>query len=186
MLPFSRAIVELGGLERVYLLITIAKFDVNHDGGISQSEFESARITGEKCVSNAVAGCANFAIIAALLFSGAHALTIGRPKPFAPDPSSVEAFGEDVTTVVIWCAYGLNVLAQSLALGIIITSIFMRQLLCNTLPSMISKLVFLLDTNTLSNLAMACTWLVFCLLGVVVLGGFLSEPVRTLSLAPIP
>ena len=186
MMPFSRAIVELGGLERVYLLITIAKFDVNHDGGISQQEFESARITGEKCVSNAVTGCANFAIISALLFSGAHALTIGRPKPFAPDPSSVEAFGEDVTTVVIWCAYGLNVLAQSLALGIIITSIFMRQLLCNTLPSMISKLVFLLDTNCLSNLAMASIWLVLCLLGVVVLGGFLSEPVRTLSVAPNP
>ena len=77
-------------------------------------------------------------------------------------------------------------LAQSLALGIIITSIFMRQLLCNTLPSMISKLVFLLDTNCLSNLAMASIWLVFCLLGVVVLGGFLSEPVRTLSVAPNP
>ena len=67
MMPFSRAIVELGGLERVYLLITIAKFDVNHDGGISQTEFESARITGEKCVSNAVTGCANFAIISALM-----------------------------------------------------------------------------------------------------------------------
>ena len=122
MAPFSRSIVELGGLERVYLLIMIAKFDVNRDGGISRTEFETARVAGEKCVSNAVTGCANFAIISALLFSGAHALTIGRPKPFAPDASSVDAFGEEVTTVVIWCAYGLNVLAQSLALGIIITS----------------------------------------------------------------
>ena len=122
MAPFSRSIVELGGLERVYLLTMIAKFDVNRDGGISRSEFETARVAGEKCVSNAVTGCANFAIISALLFSGAHALTIGRPKPFEPDADSVDAFGEEVTTVVIWCAYGLNVLAQSLALGIIITS----------------------------------------------------------------
>ena len=75
-----------------------------------------------RCVSNAVTGCANFAVISALLFGGAHALTLGRPKPFAPDASSVEAYGEEVTTVAIWCAYGLNVLAQSLALGIIITS----------------------------------------------------------------
>jgi hypothetical protein len=83
-----------------------------------------------RCVSNAVTGCANFAVISALLFGGAHALTLGRPKPFAPDASSVDAFGEEATTIAIWCAYGLNVLAQSLALGIIITSIFMRQLLC--------------------------------------------------------
>lgn len=186
-MPFSRSIVELGGLERAYLLIVIARFDLNRDGKISRQEFESARVQGEKCVSNAVTGCANFAVISALLFGGAHALTLGRPKPFAPDPSSVEAYGEEVTTVAIWCAYGLNVLAQSLALGIIITSIFMRQLLCNTLPSMISKLVFLLDTNTLSNLAMACTWLVICLLGVVVLGGFLSSPTYgLLSLLILP
>ena len=26
------------------------------------------------------------------------ALTLGRPKPFAPDPSSVEAYGEEATT----------------------------------------------------------------------------------------
>ena len=93
MMPFSRAIVELGGLERVYLLITIAKFDVNHDGGISQQEFESARITGEKCVSNAVTGCANFAIISALLFSGAHALAIGRPNIQHPRLCWVDAAG---------------------------------------------------------------------------------------------
>ena len=66
MAPFSKAIVELGGLERVYLLIMIARFDMNRDGSISQQEFESARIQGEKCVSNAVTGCANFAIISAL------------------------------------------------------------------------------------------------------------------------
>ena len=78
-------------------------------------------------------------------------LTLALPLPLTL------AHTNQVTTVAIWCAYGLNVLAQSLALGIIITSIFMRQLLCNTLPSMISKLVFLLDTNTLSNLAMART-----------------------------
>lgn len=188
MKPFSRSIVELGGLERAYLLIIIARFDVNRDGKISKQEFESARIQGDKCVSNAVTGCANFAVISALLFGGAHALTLGRPKPFAPDASSVDAFGEEATTIAIWCAYGLNVLAQSLALGIIITSIFMRQLLCNTLPSMISKLVFLLDTNTLSNLPMACTWLVMCLVCVVVLGGFLSAPTYgflSLSILPI-
>ena len=46
MAPFSRSIVELGGLERVYLLIMIAKFDVNRDGGISRSEFETERVAG--------------------------------------------------------------------------------------------------------------------------------------------
>ena len=49
--------------------------------------------------------------------------------------NSTMAILTQVTTVVIWCAYGLNVLAQSLALGIIITSIFMRQLLCKRLST---------------------------------------------------
>ena len=67
--------------------------------------------------SDHVLRSANFAIISALLFGAAHAITMGRPKPFAPDEKTVEAYGEDVTTVVVWCAYGLNVMAQSLALG---------------------------------------------------------------------
>lgn len=132
MTPFTREVVRIGGAERVYLLVTMARFDINRDGQISHEEYAMSRIAGEKCVSNAIAGCANFAIISALLFGASHALTMGRPKPFAPDPKTIEEYGEDATTVAIWFAYGLNVIAQSLALGIIVTSIYIRQLLANT------------------------------------------------------
>ena len=137
--------------------------------------------------SDHVLRSANFAIISALLFGAAHAITMGRPKPFAPDEKTVEAYGEDVTTVVVWCAYGLNVTAQSLALGIVTSSIYIRQQLTNTLPSVISQLVFLSENNVLSNLGIATTLLVACLVCLVCLGGFLSVPTYgLLSLMILP
>ena len=42
--PFTREIITLGGLERVQLLITIARFDINGDGSIDQAEFSSSNI----------------------------------------------------------------------------------------------------------------------------------------------
>ena len=176
LIPFTRRIVSLGGVERVHLLIVIARFDINQDGQISESEYAIAQQMGEKAVAMGIQGCANFAIISALLFGATHLTTIGRPKPFAPDEESIDDFGETATKTTIWVAYALNVCAQSLALGIIVTSIYIRQLLCNSLPSTISKLVLLSDTNVLSNLATACTWMLACLVWMVTIGGFLSVP----------
>ena len=73
-------------------------------------------------------------------------------------------------------ARALQVLAETLALSIIITSIFIRQLLCNALPSVISKLVFLSDTNVLANMATCATWVLAAIVWIVGLGGWLSVP----------
>ena len=175
-LPFTASIIHMGGLERVHLLLAIARFDINGDGMIDDAEYDLARMQGEKFVGNAVNGCANFAIISALLFGATHLSTIGRPRPFTASEESIADFGEDTTTQVMWVLYTLNVLAQSLALGIIVTSIYSRQLLCNTLPSVMSKMVFLAETNLLSNMGAACTWMIASLVYVVVLGGFISVP----------
>ena len=174
--PFTREIITLGGLERVQLLITIARFDINGDGSIDEAEFNSSRTSGEKCVANAVAGCANFAIISALLFGATHLTTIGRPIPWHPSPDTEEEFGPIKIHICMWTIYGLNVLAETLALSIIITSIFIRQLLCNALPSVISKLVFLSDTNVLANMATCATWVLAAIVWIVGLGGWLSVP----------
>ena len=174
--PFTGAIIHIGGLERVHLLLAIARFDINGDGMIDNAEYELARQQGEKFVSNAVGGCANFAIISALLFGATHLSTIGRPKPFAASDEAVAKFGEATSTQVMWVVYTLNVLAQSLALGIIVLSIYSRQLLCNTLPSVMSKMAFLAETNLLSNMGAACTWMIASLVYVIVLGGFISVP----------
>ena len=56
MVPFTREIVRMGGAERVYLLVTIARLDLNRDGIITQEEYNLSRVAGERCVSNAVAG----------------------------------------------------------------------------------------------------------------------------------
>ena len=52
MVPFTREIVRLGGSERVYLLVTLARFDINKDGIITPQEYEMSRVMGEKCVPN--------------------------------------------------------------------------------------------------------------------------------------
>lgn len=174
--PFTRTLMCMGGLERVQLLLTIARFDANGNVEIDQTEFDAARVQGEKCIANAVAGCGNFAIISALLFGATHMVTIGRPGPFKAHQDSIDAFGEGVTTPAVWACYALNVCAQSLALASIIISIYMRQLLCNSLPSMMSKLVFLSDTNVLSLLATGTTWMIACLVWLVTVGGFISSP----------
>ena len=185
--PFTGAIIHIGGLERVHLLLAIARFDINGDGMIDDAEYDLARLQGEKFVANAVNGCANFAIISALLFGATHLSTIGRPNPFEASEQAVAEFGKSTTTRVMWVVYTLNVTSQSLALGIIVTSIYSRQLLCNTLPSVMSKMVFLAETNLLSNMGVACTWMIASLVYVVVLGGFMSVPsCARLAMAPSP
>jgi hypothetical protein len=110
------------------------------------------------------------------LFGATHVVTIGRPVPFDPDPLSIEKLGEFNTTVMVWVAYGCNVTGQILALSIIVVSVFTRQLLSNALPSVVSKLLFIADTNVLANLGTAVTWLMACVAWVVTLGGGLAVP----------
>ena len=174
--PFTREMVNLGGLERVQLLIVISRFDIDGDGDIDEAEFEISRKEGEKAITNAIAGCQNFAIISALLFGATHLANIGRPVPFKADQSSVDEFGEQEMDIVMWVIYVLNVVAETLALSIMITSIFIRQLVSNALPSVISKLAFLSDTNILSNMATLVTWMLAAIVWVVTLGGFPAVP----------
>lgn len=177
MLPaFTQKLVDIGGVERAYLLISIARFDLDADGQLDVEEFNRFRISGEQIVNNAITGCANFAIISALLFGATHMTTMGRPTPFDPDPLSIEKLGERNTTIMIWVAYACNVFGQILALSVICVSVFTRQLLSNTLPSVVSKLLFLSDTNVLANLGTAVTWLMACVAWVVTLGGCLAVP----------
>ena len=82
-------------------------------------------------MANAVQACANFAIISALLFGASHNINIGRPKPYEAGHDE----HEEETLIIMWVLYGLNVLAEALALSTIICSIFIRQLVSNALPT---------------------------------------------------
>jgi len=183
--PFTREMINLGGLERVQLLIVISRFDIDGDGDIDEQEFEISRKEGEKAITNAIAGCQNFAIISALLFGATHLANIGRPVPFKADPASVDEFGEAEMDIVLWVIYCLNVLAETLALSIMITSIFIRQLVSNALPSVISKLAFLSETNILSNMATLVTWMLAAIVWVVTLAGFTAVPTHGFASAGV-
>lgn len=77
--------------------------------------------------------------------------------------------------------YSLNILAETLALSIMINSVFMRQLLNSALPSVMSKLVFLADTNLLSATATLTTWMLAAIVWVVALGGLRMSEERACS-----
>jgi len=183
--PFTREMINLGGLERVQLLIVISRFDIDGDGDIDEQEFEISRKEGEKAISNAIAGCQNFAIISALLFGATHLANIGRPVPFKAYQASRDEFGDTEMDIVLWVIYCLNVLAETLALSIMITSIFIRQLVSNALPSVISKLAFLSETNILSNMATLVTWMLAAIVWVVTLGGFPAVPTHGFASAGV-
>jgi len=174
--PFTRAIIVIGGLERIQLLISIARFDTDGDNSVSEQEFMKSAYAGAVCVTNAVSGVQGFNLMASLVFVATHLANIGRPRGWRASPAAVERFGEDETSVVMWVCYTLNVFAETLALSIMVNSVFMRQLLCNALPSVMSKLVFLADTNIVSFIATTTTWMIFAVVWVVALGGFLAVP----------
>ena len=180
----------------IQLLIAIAKFDIDGDGRIDEKEFAISRAQGERAVANAVQACTNFAIISALLFGASHNTNIGRPKPYEAGHDE----HKEETLILMWVLYGLNVIAEALALSTIICSIFIRQLVSNALPSVgrpracpgpvlapapgptpltdprslaqqvISRLVFLSDTNILSNMATSSTWMIACVVWIAALG----------------
>ena len=132
---FTRSIIAIGGLERVQLLIAIARFDTDGDNNVSEMEFMKSAYAGGVCVTNAVSGVQGFNLMASLIFVATHLANIGRPKPWYASPETVESFGAEESSIVMWVAYSLNCFAETLALSIMINSVFMRQLLVNALPS---------------------------------------------------
>merc|ERR1712194_900124 len=163
--------IAIGGLERVQLLIAIARFDTDGDNNVSEMEFMKSAYAGGVCVTNAVSGVQGFNLMASLIFVATHLANIGRPKPWYASPETVESFGAEESSIVMWVAYSLNCFAETLALSIMINSVFMRQLLSNSLPSVMSQLVFLADTNIVSVIATLTTWMLAAVLWVVALGG---------------
>ena len=125
----------IGGLERVQLLISIARFDTDGDNEVTTEEYHKSVAAANQCISNAIAGVQSFNLIASLMFVATHLASIGRPRGWRASAASIDAFGEDETSAIIAAVYSLNVLAETLALSIMINSVFMRQLLSNSLPS---------------------------------------------------
>ena len=123
---FTRSIIKAGGLERIQLLISIARFDTDGDNQVSEMEFMKSAFAGGICITNAVAVVQGFSLICGLIFVSTHLANIGRPTGWRPKPGAVESFGEHETTIVMWVVYSLNLFAETLALSVMINSVFMR------------------------------------------------------------
>ena len=117
------------------LLISIARFDTDGNTEVSAEEFNKSTYAGTICVANSIAGVQGFNLIACLMFLATHLSSIGRPRGFKATPAAIDVLGEDETAIFMSLVYSLNILAETLALSIMINSVFMRQLLSNSLPS---------------------------------------------------
>ena len=109
---FLMSLLRLGGIEKAYTLLVVARFDRDQNDIIDDEERREYEKQGERLVTNAIAGCQNTAVVAALLVAAAHLTSIGRPIAFSASPDFMELYGQPAADVVLSLTYFFNVLVE--------------------------------------------------------------------------
>ena len=141
-------IAKRGGPEQVRLLLTLASFDEDCDGSISDEELLGFYKLSDEIISDGNAMCGNLAVVAALLVGLSHNVTVGRPVPLAYAPGVEEQYGDGL----LWLVYAFNLCAEAGAFFTMCMAIIARNCLTNILPTRHHKVDFLRTTNALGNL----------------------------------
>eukprot|EP00966_Prymnesium_polylepis_P250977 5803420-Prymnesium_polylepis.1 len=102
-------IVDIGGPEQVRFLLAVARFDLNGDGVIDDDEWKRYEELAEEITADAYNFSGNLSLIAALMLSLTHSLTMGRPEPFTLSSATEDQFGGNSAQWLLWFAYGSNV-----------------------------------------------------------------------------
>ncbi len=173
---FLMALIRLGGIEKAYTLLVVARFDRDQNDQIDDEERREYEKQGERLVNNAINGCSNTAVVAALLVGAAHLANIGRPNAWAASTEFLEVYGQGAADRLLWLTYGLNVLVEVGALLLLGYCTFGRVLLVYVLPHPGARLTFLVESNLPGALSTAIFVLVGLTICVVALGGVLASP----------
>jgi len=173
---FYREWARLGGESRIKLLLTIAKFDMDHSGTISKTELDDYKVFGERLVNDAMATMATFAIVFALLISATHSNVIGRPSPWSAPAEIVDLYGAHAAEGLLVATYILNVATEVLCILALCSCLMYNTLLRSVLTTLDSKICFLLRTNVLATLTSLIAYVVTLLVLVMAMGGVLSYP----------
>lgn len=165
-------IAKRGGPEQVRLLLTLARFDEDGDGTISDEEFAHFLQASDEIIADANAMCGNLAVVSALLLGLSHNVTVGRPVPLAYAPDVETQYGE----WLLWVVYALNLCAESGAFFTMCLAIITRNCVTNIIPTPQHKVDFLRTTNALGHLGIGILVSLWCFL--------LSTTAETLTTSP--
>ena len=171
-----RSLARLGGIEKAYTLLVVARFDINQDGEIDADERREYQMQGERLINNAIQGCQNTALVAAMLIGASHLANIGRPVPWSASDEFVRMHGQDIADGLLWVTFACNVLVELGALLLLGYCTFGRVLLVYVLPSLGSRLTFLVESNLPGTLSHSIFALVACAVTVLMVGAFLALP----------
>ena len=152
---FWRAWARAGGECRLNVLLTVARFDRDLDGVLTDEEYGAYQKSAENLVNMNANTFQNIAILAVLVIGSSHLAVIGRPTPWAASDETVAAFGQDSTQQLLSVAYSLLVLQECVNLILIGSCLLNRLLLTNFLATLESKLAYLAEYNPMAT----TTWI---------------------------
>ena len=84
--PFNSAMINAGGIERVALLLSIVRFDLDGDGRVDEQERLECTKRADRIVADTITFASNAAVVAGLLTAATHSATIGRVSCRASNP----------------------------------------------------------------------------------------------------
>ena len=109
--PFYGALVRLGGVERVYVLLTIARFDPDNSGNIDEKERQTK---GQEMVQDAASTCSSMSVVSSLMIGLSHLQAIGRPDVWEASPDFLEYYGEEAAEQLLGAVHAVNALTEAL------------------------------------------------------------------------
>ena len=148
------------GPEQIRLLLVLALFDADGDGGISEIELEKFDNLSDEIISDGKHTCVNLSIVSVMLLGLLHNVTIGRPVALAFGTGAEEQYGG----WLLWLAYGLNLSGESGAFFTMCLSIITRNYLTNVLPTRYDRVDFLRTTNALGCMGSSMLITLWCFL----------------------
>jgi len=142
-------IVRSGGSEQIRFLLAVAQFDQNGNGTIDDDEWLAYEGLADVLVSDAFTFSGNLSLVAALMLSLTHLITMGRPVPFMLSAATEDYLGVADSQWLLWTAYAANAVSECCAFFTLCIAVITRSCITNVLPSRESKIAMLRMTNAL-------------------------------------
>ena len=175
---FYHQLTQLGGAERLALLLAVAKFDKHRDGTISAEEREEFDRQAAKLCSEFVAGLPNLTVACSIIIGATHMHSMGRPRPWGAEGDFADNYGLGSAQMLLWLAYGTNVVLQTTAVTVMVNAYWYRLLMTTYTTRPAERICFLLRSNAIGLIANLTALLFFSILMLVGFAGMLNQGVE--------
>lgn len=112
---FLKAMANMGGPERIDILLLVASLDEDGNGVVSEDELAWFTAKSKEQLGQFMTLLPSMAVVSTLVLGLTHAQSIGRPKPWTVAAASEEALGELPSFTLLVVSYSLNLLCELIA-----------------------------------------------------------------------